>query len=1496
MKSQSAYEVAEGFQLSPQQRRAWELQEKYPESQFGAQCMVWIREPIQSAEMDRVVGRVRERYEILRTRFGLLEGTSVPVQFAEQRKTGLDEIIDLRDNAGDDVQAEIVRIAQRHWARLAEAPHVPAVSFIMIMLPHNETVLLLTAHALCADATAICAVAREIRSEYASTISPDREVLQYADVSGWLNQLLRNAALEEQGPYWKTHNFSEISFPRMPFERRRQTGPMTFHAQTVECSVPDDMAANLDQLARRLNVPISTVLLTAWLVILHRFGGSDRFLVGVLSSGRLETELSDVVGPLDKCLPLCAEIDADSAFCNLLEQTHVAWEEAKCDHLSFAWEAVGMPALPDRRHIFPVLFSNRESSRGIPLEWDIRCTEECLEPFDLLLATTTEDGGLGLRFSWQADLFSQMDIALLADCYRALLQEIVVAPERPLKEFTFGAMLAEAGSTQSAEQSEWEPIHRLIEDQSRRLPDQVAVVCDSRQITYAELDRRASMVASHLVRVGATTDSIVAVLLPRSIDFVVAILGALKAGAAWLPIEPEVPAERIGYIIRQSGAVAIVTQQNLISSFDHGKQEIVYLDSITEPDSGWNHLPRASVDPHQLAYVIFTSGSTGFPKGVAIEHRNIASYIHSLSMKLNLAESTRYALVSTMAADLGYTAVLAALTSGGCLHIIPSSQVLDAEAFAQYFFASGVDFIKIVPAHMEALCRSFPESCRLPWRYVLLGGEASSWDLVKSVQGFAPRCLVFNHYGPTETTVGVFCGLADPNREAFRGPTVPIGNSLASSTGYILNHNLQPVSAWVSGELFIGGNSVGRGYVGRGDLTAEKFVPDPFCARPGSRMYRTGDLARRRSDDAVEFLGRLDGQVKIRGYRVELGEIEAGLCRHPAVRNAYVTIADDPSMNRQLMAWAAVGATKVKADDLLRFLEQSLPGYMVPATIICVDRLKLTLNGKIDRQAMQAVKPPLVSEATGPADDVEESLLAVWQKVLGVESIGVDDNYFSLGGDSLRVIQVAQEARRYGLTIGATDVLRYQTIRKLRRAMRESLRHLLFPDGIPLLAQSPSGWQIPADSDDAYPVSGVQSFILSKYAENAGSSGMYHIQDCFHVEDASFSPKALEEAFHHVVQRHPALRTRFDLKSVPPMQYVRRELPWAIYFEDISHLKSTDQEAHVRVALLADRAKLFDAGNADAPLFRVGVFLRSKSEFTCMFACHHAILDGWGHRVLVNQLVSAYLNVKSARRVELGNADSTYREFVLLQEAVRNSGKASDFWRAYLSGASDGAALLAEAVSYASGYSQAIETSVNRSLGPECASALIQAARNCAVSMQALLLGAWFETLHQWAEGQPVVIGVLVNGRSEYLTDPLSAVGLFWNIVPVISRKPRPLREQAAAVQSELIEIEPYAAYPLPHLLATEGGDLFFSTFRYLNFWNTKPVPEESGIRILDIQAHDRYSFPLNCTAGMYALGGGYLQLDFDPARISADRVNTLLDHYKRILEQIARELPQTSN
>ena len=584
-------------------------------------------------------------------------------------------------------------------------------------------------------------------------------------------------------------------------------------------------------------------------------------------------------------------------------------------------------------------------------------------------------------------------------------------------------------------------LHGLIEAQARRTPDRPALAFEAERLSYAELERRASCLARHLRGLGAGPEARVGLFVERSLEMVVGILGILKAGAAYVPIDPAYPAERAAFMLQDCGAKLLLTHGALLSRLPGAAgPAVVRLDAFDWSSPGQD-CGEASVRPENLAYVIYTSGSTGQPKGVAIEHRNIVNYVLGVAERLELEPGMSHATVSTIAADLGNTVIFPALATGGCLHVVSQARAESHALLAEYFARERIDVLKIVPSHLAALQGGKDPASVMPRRRLVLGGEPSRLEWIEALRAAAPECVIFNHYGPTEATVGVLTYRVQGPLPRTQSGALPLGRALPGSTIHLLDASGGAAAPGAKGELCIGGRGVARGYLNRAELTAEKFVPDPFG---GERMYRTGDVARELPDGNLEFCGRLDHQVKIHGYRVELGEVESALRALEGVGDAVVLAREDAGGERRLLA-CVVGAAAPAA--LREALRQRLPAYMVPAAFVRMEKLPLNANGKVDRQALAALPleaPRAPAAAAAARTPTELTLAALWGELLGIEQVGFDEDVFDLGAHSLMAMKALTRIRdAFDVNLGLRDLFEHPTIGALARAI----------DGLGTLAQ-----------------------------------------------------------------------------------------------------------------------------------------------------------------------------------------------------------------------------------------------------------------------------------------------------------------------------------------------------------------------------------------------------------------------------------------------------------
>ncbi|HEX2092323.1 MAG TPA: amino acid adenylation domain-containing protein [Longimicrobiaceae bacterium] len=748
-------------------------------------------------------------------------------------------------------------------------------------------------------------------------------------------------------------------------------------------------------------------------------------------------------------------------------------------------------------------------------------------------------------------------------------------------------------------------VHHLFELQAERMPHRVAVVSGEERLTYGELNRRANHLARLLRGRSVKPGAPVAVYMERTVDAVTAFLGALKAGAAFVPLDPDLPEPRLLAQLAEIGETIVLTQRSLAHRLGAVAMKVVRVDGDLLPDGEAGDDPRITLHGEAPAYVVFTSGSTGVPKGVVIPHRSLTSYSRSVISLLGLTEEPplNFGVVTSLAADLGYTCLFPALATGGTLHLVPPRVVRDAERFAAYVEEHGIDVLKLTPSYLGAIAAWGDVSRALPRRYLVVGGEPFPFALCERVLAAGPRCALFNHYGPAETTVGVACTLVTDLREwRESASSVPIGRPIAHASLYLLDVRLDPVPDGAPGEIYVGGAGVGSGYLRRPDLTAERFLPDPF-GEPGARMYRTGDLGRRLPDGALEFLGRIDRQTKIRGFRVEPEEVEAVLRTHPGVAGAAVTVRAAGDRRTLVAHVVPTPAGEVDAGALKAFLRSALPEYMIPGDMVLLQRMPLTPSGKVDYAALQEGPAAGTPEPeTEPDPDPVERMRQVWQLRLGVARVELEDDFFALGGDSIVAIGIAAELRQLGMDVTPQHFFD-------RPTLAEQVRHL--------------GWLEPGpgarmERGGPLPLTPVQRWFFEQ-----GLAEAHHWNQAVLLEvEPGVEPGRLGAALARLVRRHDALRLSFRPNGAGWEQAYTAAEAISLRYESLAGLHpEAVRQAMERVAAGENAALDLDR----APLLRAVLFdCGSSRPGRLLLVAHHLVVDGVSWRILLEELEREY--------------------------------------------------------------------------------------------------------------------------------------------------------------------------------------------------------------------------------------------------------------------------------
>jgi amino acid adenylation domain-containing protein len=1034
-----------GFRLSPQQTALWAAQVETPVLQaFGS---VSLTGPLDAGDLRAAVESAAQRHEILRTTFQRRTGMLVPLQVVGDT-AGCDwRTVDLRGRGGEQ-SAALDELGLSERVRPFDLEHGPLLRAVLIALDAHQHVLSLTLPTLCADASSIQILFDEIRSTYAGLGTSNltgEPPLQYADYSEWRSQVLE--ANDDQSAagkaFWSQTTVDDPAPFTVLYQKRTPAGA-AFAPESHTVTVPPDLAGAAVALAAREGTTLAAILLACWEVTLVRLSGGRTCPVRVVADGRDQEPLLGAVGLFAQALPIACEVD-NPPFRELLGRIQGSLD-AVVNWQNYHVAAVGTLGID---------FEFADDSARAPqdargLTFAIEESSCHLERFLLKLSCRRLPDACLLKLWFDSGSYEVADIKRIAAYLLRLLEGVTRAPGSVVRAVDIldpqerHELVAAANQTREDQRSD-RCVHELFEAQVERTPDRVALVFEKQRFTYRELNEQSNALAHYLRELGVDRGVAVGLCVTRSPEMIIGLLAIIKAGGAYVPLDPESPQARLKHQIEHAGVRTILAQAGSMGALPTFGGDVLRLDADRER---WAAQPvcnlAAGVISDDVVYVIFTSGSTGLSKGVAVRHRNLASYAQFITRKLlaeDEPEGFQFATVSTISADLGNTAIFPALISGGGLHVIPYETATDAGRFAAQMATSPVDVLKITPSHLSALILDGEVRAIVPRRYLVLGGEALSWDLVRRVSE-AASCRVINHYGPTETTVGSLTFDAwSPRPVDHDSATVPIGRPIANTAVYIVDSEGQPVPKGVPGELWIGGAGVAAGYVNQPEQTAERFVDDPFASAPGARLYRTGDRARHLPDGQVEFLGRFDDQVKIRGFRVEPNEVVRVIECHPSIARAVVIAKDDSSRGKVLVAYL-VGRPGIKPEieALRHFLLEQLPPYMVPAFYVVLDHIPLTPNGKVDTHALPEPNELLGQSATqsyhAPRNATETQLAGIWESVLGVERVGIHDNFFDLGGHSLLATQVISRVRgAFGTEIALRSLFETPTVAGLAVAI-----------------------------------------------------------------------------------------------------------------------------------------------------------------------------------------------------------------------------------------------------------------------------------------------------------------------------------------------------------------------------------------------------------------------------------------------------------------------------
>ncbi|MFF8694557.1 amino acid adenylation domain-containing protein [Streptomyces sp. NPDC015144] len=1493
------------LELSSGQRQLWFLHQLDPASpEYLLPMAHRLHGPLSTDTLRQAFDALAARHEILRTRYVLDTAEprqaidpAAPVDLTVTDRPGLDPAA--RDTAA-------VTFTETHATQPFDLATDHPLRVRILRLAPDDHVLLVVMHHIACDALTRPLLLADLAALYRGEELPEPPV-QYADYAAW-------AARRQNGPdadrgldRWR-RELTGVEPLALPTDRPRPA-TRTWDGASHGFDVPAATTTALRRTADQGDATLFMVLLTAYQVLLGRYTGKQDIAVGTAVSGRTRPELRQMAGYAYNTLVLRARWGSDPAFTDLLAANRTTVLDA-FDHQDTPFDRIADELEPERdlstTPLFQVMFDLASgegtdgpelpgiTARPVPAAGSIA-------RFDLTLHLTERaDGTLHGSLEYATALFDATTAARIAGHYTRLLTQIATAPHTPLsaldpigpqeRALLLDGPATPVGTDHPLDATALRPVLETILHQAATTPDATALRHDGTTYTYRRLAEESERHARRLTGLGIGPEDTVAVLLDRSPRLITALLGIWRAGAAYVPLDPGYPDDRIAHMLATTDTRTVLTETRHAGRFADGRGRTVLVTDDPAEQAARTAATAAlptTYDLDALAYVIHTSGSTGRPKGVLVTHRGLANYLGWTVQAYADAGPGGAPLFSSIAFDLGVPDLYAPLMTGRAVDLLP--QDFDtADLGALLTAGAPYAFIKLTPGHLDLLQQQLTDDqVRGLAGLVIAAGDsftarlAERWTAAAGPDG--PRLAA--EYGPTEITVGNSAYFLD---EPLTTELVPIGRAVPHTTMYVLDEHLAPLPVGVPGEVWIGGIGVARGYAGRPDLTAERFVPDPY-GPPGTRLYRTGDIARVLPDGNLDFVARADHQVKLRGYRIEPGEIESALTADPAVAEAVALVREDTPGARELVAYL-VPAEDARPDDLtpaaLRArLGDTLPPYMVPAAYLTLDALPLTANGKLDRRALPA--PGRAATAVGAyveaRDATEGAIAAIWATVLGRDTVGVHDNFFELGGDSIRAVTLVGALREAGWETSVRDIFAHRTVARLRAALGDAdadaegtgpgttvARFALIGDD--------DRAALPADVTDAYPVSLTQAGMLVEM-HGRSTENRYHNITSFRIRDElPFDPDAFQRAADLIVERHEVMRTSFALDGYSrPLQLVHAAARMPCVFHDLRHLPATRREQALWEFADRDREELFDLTRA--PLMRMAVHLLDDESWWLSITECHPVIEGWSYHSQLMEMVRAYHALRSGTPPEPAPPLPAvrYADFVAGELRSLDDTADRDHWRRIVD--------TYERFSLPTGWQGDDESDeryrIDIPLG-DTEPGLRALATAAEVPYKSVLHAAHSKVLSLLTRATRFRGGMVADARPEE-AGAERVSGMYLNSVPFpYERTARTWGELAQQVFAHEVELWPHRRYPMP-AMRVPGGEshLIDVLFHYLDF-------HQVDTELIDIMA-SRDDSPNEFRLVVGTPVRGHLSLASRTGTLSRGRAKRLAALYTAVLTDMAR-------
>jgi amino acid adenylation domain-containing protein/FkbM family methyltransferase len=1251
--------------MSSEQKRFWALHQLEPGGAgYNNPYSLRLSGILDKPALQKSLTEIVRRHESLRTTFPIHDGQ--PVQEIHPARPLQLPVIDLAGLPKQSREIAAQQLRQEESDRPFDLARGPLLRVLLLRLGKHDHDLVLTLHHIVSDGWSENILTEELEALYAAYLdgrpSPLPEpIIQYADYAAWQEQFLRSEEVERQVQYWR-EQLHELPVLEL------QTGPVTPNVSVKDerfCPfrLSSQLRARLEQWGKAESATLFMVLLAAYEWILSRYSQQEDIAVGTVVANRNREETAGVIGTFVNTIVLRTDVSGSPSFRELVRRTREV-TLAGFEHQDVPYEKVVQDLFPgsaaERAPLFQAMFflqnlpaeipqlPGLQVSGGLDLKVAIPILNLALE---LKLG---EEGDLQGTIMFRPDQFARETMARLVSHFELLLEKAMASPDLPLTSLSILAdeeselILGDLNRTRRQFTGAM-CIHELFEEQARKTPEKIAMVHRGRRVTYRELDRRANQLANFLIAAGIRAEARVGICTERNTDMLVAILGVLKSGAAYVPFDPAYPEERIRFMLQDSGIEILLSQANLQPRLPKHDSRQIFL------DSEWNAMaehsdesPQVRTSPAHAAYVIYTSGSTGLPKGTAIEHHSAATFIHWAREEFRAEELAGVLASTSICFDLSVFEILVPLCCGGA--VILAENALELVQIAE---AGDVRLINTVPSAMAELLRlkAIPEGVLT----INLAGEALKRSLVQAIYQQTRVQSIRNLYGPTEDTTYSTCALLERDDTSV----VSIGRPIANTQAYVLDQDLQPIPFGFYGELYLGGDGLARGYLSRPEMTALRFLPDPFSGRSGDRLYRTGDRVRWLPSGELEFTGRFDDQIKIRGYRIEPGEVANLLASESGVREAIVTVGTGPNHDKRIVAYVVPADVRVSPAGLRKSLQTKLPEYMLPSVIVLLEKLPLNANGKVDRKALPPPEDAVFStemEHVPPRTNLESRLCTMCAEILGLPRFGIDQNFFENGGHSLLATRAISQVRSaLGVEVPLRLLFDCPTIAAFAPRVEELLR----------LGQFAARKIQPGKRDGDLPLSYAQKrlwFIHQLQRDGVAYNAPFNFRLI-----GPLDIDTLKCCLSEILRRHEVLRTTFPQRNGEPVQVVHPARAITLPVIDLRAINAAVREQFARDLRQAEAEQPFDLDRG--PLFRARLVRTGKEEHELLLAMHHIVSDGWSREILAAELLALWGAFREGRSSPLKELPIQYADYAIWQQAPMAEEiiqRQMSYWREHL--------------------------------------------------------------------------------------------------------------------------------------------------------------------------------------------------------------------------------------